>query len=161
MIWFDSVLTVDSLFLHCPSQLVGTCERVLVQAHESLLHDEFQKLLDKVASEGESSGSSLYFLYIESTPKNQTVASRQLNEVAHIYSYLSSLISLPDLQRMYSILFRVPKGLEPLRNKFKEHVKREGESAIEKTVGTNDNVVSISNSFASGRKHRSIPFSSS
>lgn len=44
---------------------------------------------------------------------------------------------------MYSILFRVPKGLEPLRNKFKEHVKRQGEAAIEKIAGIADNVVSL------------------
>jgi len=56
---------------------------------------------------------------------------------------ISYAISPADLQRMYSILFRVPKGLEPLRNKFKEHVKRQGEAAIEKIAGIADNVVSL------------------
>ncbi|TFY78525.1 hypothetical protein EWM64_g5483 [Hericium alpestre] len=31
-----------------------------------------------------------------------------------------------DLQRMYALLSRIPEGLEPLRKKFEEHVKRAG-----------------------------------
>lgn len=40
-----------------------------------------------------------------------------------------------DLQRMYSLLSRIPEGLEPLRKKFEEHVKRAGLSAVQKLVG--------------------------
>ncbi|KAI0669208.1 Cullin-domain-containing protein [Trametes maxima] len=40
-----------------------------------------------------------------------------------------------DLQRMYALLARVPEGLEPLRKKFEEHVKRAGSAAVEKLVG--------------------------
>ncbi|CCA67819.1 probable SCF complex member Cullin 1 [Serendipita indica DSM 11827] len=40
-----------------------------------------------------------------------------------------------DLQRMYALLARIPEGLEPLRKKFEEHVKRAGQSAISKLVG--------------------------
>ncbi|KAI8978817.1 Cullin-domain-containing protein [Trametes punicea] len=40
-----------------------------------------------------------------------------------------------DLQRMYSLLARIPEGLEPLRKKFEEHVKRAGLAAVEKLVG--------------------------
>lgn len=40
-----------------------------------------------------------------------------------------------DLQRMYALLARIPEGLEPLRKKFEEHVKRAGQSAIAKLVG--------------------------
>jgi cullin 1 len=40
-----------------------------------------------------------------------------------------------DLQRMYSLLSRIPEGLEPLRKKFEEHVKKAGLSAVSKLVG--------------------------
>jgi len=41
-----------------------------------------------------------------------------------------------DLQRMYSLLSRIPEGLEPLRRKFEEHVKRTGLAVVSKLVGT-------------------------
>ncbi|KAH9979902.1 Cullin-domain-containing protein [Lactifluus volemus] len=41
-----------------------------------------------------------------------------------------------DLRRMYSLLSRIPEGLEPLRRKFEEHVKRTGLAAIAIIVGT-------------------------
>jgi cullin 1 len=41
-----------------------------------------------------------------------------------------------DLQRMYSLLSRIPEGLEPLRKKFEDHVKRTGLAAVAKLVGT-------------------------
>ncbi|OCH90897.1 Cullin-domain-containing protein [Obba rivulosa] len=40
-----------------------------------------------------------------------------------------------DLQRMYALLARIPEGLEPLRKKFEEHVKRAGLAAVTKLVG--------------------------
>ena len=46
-----------------------------------------------------------------------------------------------DLQRISALLARIPKGLEPLRNKFEEHVKCAGQAAISKLVcegGAND-----------------------
>jgi cullin 1 len=52
-----------------------------------------------------------------------------------------------DLQRMYALLARIPEGLEPLRKKFEEHVKRAGQAAISKLVGEGganvDSLVSI------------------
>jgi cullin 1 len=41
-----------------------------------------------------------------------------------------------DLRRMYSILSCIPEGLEPLRKKFEEHVKRTGLAAVSNLVGT-------------------------
>jgi hypothetical protein len=46
-----------------------------------------------------------------------------------------------DLQRMYSLLSRIPEGLEPLRRKFEEHVKRTGLAAISKLVGTDPTAI--------------------
>ncbi|KAF7291605.1 CULLIN-2 domain-containing protein [Mycena chlorophos] len=40
-----------------------------------------------------------------------------------------------DLQRMYALLSRIPEGLEPLRKRFEEHVKRAGLAAVAKLVG--------------------------
>lgn len=40
-----------------------------------------------------------------------------------------------DLQRMYALLSRIPDGLEPLRKKFEEHVKKAGLAAVSKLVG--------------------------
>jgi cullin 1 len=40
-----------------------------------------------------------------------------------------------DLQRMYSLLSRIPEGLEPLQKKFEEHVEKTGLAAISKLVG--------------------------
>lgn len=40
-----------------------------------------------------------------------------------------------DLQRMYALLARIPEGLEPLRKKFEEHVKKAGLSAVSKLAG--------------------------
>ncbi|KAH9482249.1 Cullin-1 [Psilocybe cubensis] len=40
-----------------------------------------------------------------------------------------------DLQRMYSLLSRIPEGLEPLRKRFESHVKQAGLAAISKLVG--------------------------
>ena len=44
-----------------------------------------------------------------------------------------------DLQRMYGLLARIPEGLEPLRKRFEEHVKKAGWSAVEKLVGGQTN----------------------
>ncbi|KAJ7069869.1 Cullin [Mycena amicta] len=41
-----------------------------------------------------------------------------------------------DLQRMYALLSRIPEGLEPLRKRFEEHVKKAGLAAVAKLVGT-------------------------
>ena len=46
-----------------------------------------------------------------------------------------------DLQRMYVILSRSPEGLEPLRKKFEEHVKRTGLAAVSTLVGTDPTAI--------------------
>lgn len=40
-----------------------------------------------------------------------------------------------DLQRMYALLARIPEGLEPLRKKFEEHVKKAGLAAVSSLAG--------------------------
>lgn len=43
-----------------------------------------------------------------------------------------------DLQRMYALLSRIPEGLEPLRKKFEEHVKKAGLAAVQKLVNAGE-----------------------
>jgi cullin 1 len=50
-------------------------------------------------------------------------------------AWCSMLTTLQDLQRMYSLLARIPEGLDPLRKKFEEHVKKAGLAAIAKLHG--------------------------
>ena len=53
-------------------------------------------------------------------------------------SFPGLLDSDEDLQRMYSLLSRIPDGLEPLQKKFADHVERIGLAAISKLVGELD-----------------------
>jgi cullin 1 len=41
-----------------------------------------------------------------------------------------------DMARMYNLLARIPDGLDPLRQKFENHVRKAGLSAVQKVVGT-------------------------
>jgi cullin 1 len=45
---------------------------------------------------------------------------------------------LDDLGRMYKLLSRIPEGLDPLRSKFEEHVKKSGLQAVEKSASGSD-----------------------
>lgn len=47
-----------------------------------------------------------------------------------------------DLQRMYALLSRINEGLEPLRKRFEEHVKRSGLAAVAKLVGEGEGTAS-------------------
>jgi cullin 1 len=42
----------------------------------------------------------------------------------------------PDLERMYGLLMRVGGGLDPLRKKFEEHVKKAGLAAVQRVLPT-------------------------
>ncbi|UZJ57324.1 hypothetical protein CBS101457_006644 [Exobasidium rhododendri] len=44
----------------------------------------------------------------------------------------------PDLYRIYTLLSRIPEGLDPLKVKFEAHNKREGLLAVEKVAGEGD-----------------------
>lgn len=48
-----------------------------------------------------------------------------------------------DLNRMYNLLHRIPDGLDPLRARFEDHVKRVGTSNVEKIVTGEKDVVSV------------------
>ena len=42
---------------------------------------------------------------------------------------------------MYSLLSRIPDGLNPLRDRFEKHVRKAGLSAIEKVAGESEPIV--------------------
>lgn len=48
-----------------------------------------------------------------------------------------------DLNRMYNLLHRIPDGLDPLRARFEEYVKRVGLSSVERIVTEDKEPVSI------------------
>lgn len=45
-----------------------------------------------------------------------------------------ALMQILDLARMYGLLSRVLNGLDPLREKFGQHVRRAGRAAVEKVL---------------------------
>jgi hypothetical protein len=70
-----------------------------------------------------------------------------------VYASISLLAFLIlDHQRMYSLLPRIPEGLEPLWRKFEEHVKRTGLAAVSKLVGTDPTAIETTLS----RRHMSM-----
>ncbi|CAG8516445.1 154_t:CDS:10 [Ambispora gerdemannii] len=48
------------------------------------------------------------------------------------FQHLLNMDKLEDLHRMYLLLSRIPDGLNPLRERFEEHVRKAGHSSIEK-----------------------------
>ncbi|TKY85055.1 hypothetical protein EX895_006135 [Sporisorium graminicola] len=54
------------------------------------------------------------------------------------FQQLLDLQQADDLFRVYTLLSRIPEGLEPLRQKFEAHVKRVGLDAVEKVIGGGD-----------------------
>ena len=48
-----------------------------------------------------------------------------------------------DLRRMHGLLTRIPDGLEPLRSKFEEYLKRAGLAAISRLVGEGGMVTAV------------------
>lgn len=54
------------------------------------------------------------------------------------FQQLLDLEQADDLFRIYTLLSRIPEGLEPLRQKFEAHVKRVGLAAVEKVIGGGD-----------------------
>lgn len=53
--------------------------------------------------------------------------------------HLVLIMSLPDLGRMWSLLARIPDGLEILRARFEEHVKKSGLEAVLRVSQTTTN----------------------
>jgi len=46
---------------------------------------------------------------------------------------------------MYSLLSRIPEGLDPLRTRFEEHVRKAGLSAIEKIADQGGEIMVLNN----------------
>ncbi|OAD74412.1 Cullin [Phycomyces blakesleeanus NRRL 1555(-)] len=57
------------------------------------------------------------------------------------FKSLLALDKQDDLRRMYSLLARIPDGLDPLRKSFEAHVKKAGLSAIERIAQQEGEVV--------------------
>lgn len=48
-----------------------------------------------------------------------------------------------DMARMYKLLARIPDGLEPLRNRFENHVLRAGNAAVDKVSASTENGANV------------------
>lgn len=54
--------------------------------------------------------------------------------VSYFFYNQLALMQILDLARMYGLLSRVLNGLDPLREKFGQHVRRTGRAAVEKVL---------------------------
>lgn len=54
--------------------------------------------------------------------------------VSYFFCKELALMQIIDLARMYGLLSRVLNGLDPLREKFGQHVRRAGRAAVEKVL---------------------------
>ncbi|SPO22606.1 probable SCF complex member Cullin 1 [Ustilago trichophora] len=66
------------------------------------------------------------------------------------FQQLLDLDQADDLFRIYTLLSRIPEGLEPLRQKFEAHVKRVGLAAVEKVLGGGDAAAAAATNGAAG-----------
>ncbi|KIO18686.1 hypothetical protein M407DRAFT_16223 [Tulasnella calospora MUT 4182] len=60
------------------------------------------------------------------------IREHALDAILQDFQNLLDFDKYEDLQRMYALLARIPEGLEPLRKKFEEHVKKAGLAAVAK-----------------------------
>ncbi|KAJ1591174.1 hypothetical protein NDA11_006788 [Ustilago hordei] len=81
-------------------------------------------------------------LYLHASTRTKLVPTsdnvlvrRHSNMLWDEFQQLLDLEQADDLFRIYTLLSRIPEGLEPLRQKFEAHVKRVGLAAVEKVVG--------------------------
>ncbi len=66
------------------------------------------------------------------------------------FQQLLDLEQADDLFRIYTLLSRIPEGLEPLRQKFEAHVKRAGLAAVEKVLGSDASTATNGTTAAAG-----------
>ena len=78
----------------------------MIAEHKTLMVEEFQKLLDLDRTEGKPARPTDHWAIADGL----------------------------DLGRMYGLLSRITNGLEDLRNKFEQHVRKAGIAAVEKII---------------------------
>ncbi|KAN0060623.1 ubiquitin ligase (cullin) of SCF [Thecaphora frezii] len=81
-------------------------------------------------------------LYLHNTTKaklisccDNTLVRRHATILWDEFQSLLERDQADDLYRIYTLMSRIPEGLEPLRQSFEAHVKRVGLAAVEKVVG--------------------------
>ncbi|KAJ6508165.1 Cullin [Mycena sanguinolenta] len=77
---------------------------------------------------------SLVSLGLDETDPNKTCIREHSKLMWENFQSLLDFDKDEDLQRMYALLSRIPEGLELLRKKFEEHVKKAGLAAVAKLV---------------------------
>jgi cullin 1 len=107
---------------------------------ENSIVEYMRKAEDRLAEEDER---VKMYLHPEILGRLREVCNRALiaDHAAILRDEFQKLLDenrVEDMQRMYSLLYRIPKGLEPLRTRFEEHVQKAGLAAIAKVASDGD-----------------------
>lgn len=95
---------------HASTQLIKCCEEVLVEKHRDQIWAEFQPLLENDKTDG-----TCYFICKQTATPNYTCT---------------------DLARMYNLLSRISRGVDPLKDILEKHVQLVGVQAVESVAST-------------------------
>ncbi|KAF8207668.1 Cullin protein neddylation domain-containing protein [Mycena galopus ATCC 62051] len=136
----------EERYLHAKTrkELVGRCESVPSRAHAPRMWVHFRYLHLPAPPRLPTYALPIpHFLPAVSLfiPFRHTSSSPPAFPLLHSHTSLRfALLDFDadeDLQRMYTLLARIPEGLEPLRKKFEAHVKTAGLRAVDALVGAN------------------------
>lgn len=127
---------------HFETPFIETTEKYYKTESEAYLADNSVSDYLKKAEERLKEEEDRVSQYLHSTTRKTLVSKcehvlirEHSNTLWEEFQKLLDFDKDEDLQRMYSLLSRIPEGLEPLRKKFEEHVKKAGLAAVEKLTG--------------------------
>jgi len=127
---------------HFEGPFITATEQYYTQESEAFLAENSVSAYMKKAEERLREEEDRVEIYLSSTTRKTLVSKCEhvlIREHANtIWDDFQNLLDYDkdeDLQRMYSLMSRIPEGLEPLRKRFEDHVKRAGLAAVEKIMG--------------------------
>jgi cullin 1 len=127
---------------HFEAPFIEATEKYYTQESESFLASNTISDYLKKAEERLKEEEDRVDRYLNSQTRKPLIAKCEQVLIRHhaqvIWESFQGLLDYDreeDLQRMYGLLARIPEGLEPLRKRFEDHVKKAGWAAVEKLVG--------------------------
>ncbi|KDQ20808.1 hypothetical protein BOTBODRAFT_26822 [Botryobasidium botryosum FD-172 SS1] len=127
---------------HFETPFITATEQYYTQESEAFLAENSVSAYMKRAEERLREEEDRVEIYLSSTTRKTLVSKCEhvlIREHANtIWDDFQNLLDYDkdeDLQRMYTLMSRIPEGLEPLRKRFEDHVKRAGLAAVEKIMG--------------------------